>query len=95
MVKKDYVKKTEKGDDVTRFWYTLKNLDPMVKCSPCKWVSQICMKYKFWSLDRFLEEHMLQHGRAQVVSPSSFWMFPKFEDQFIPHSQLARRMGLL
>jgi hypothetical protein len=67
MVKKDYVKKTEKGDDVTRFWYTLKNLDPMVKCSPCKWVSQICMKYKLWSLDRFLVEHMLQHGRAQVV----------------------------
>jgi hypothetical protein len=24
------VKKTEKGDDVTRFWYTLKNLDPFL-----------------------------------------------------------------
>ncbi len=44
---------------------------------------------------QIFKEHMLQHGRAQVVSPSSFWMFPKFEDQFIPHSQLARRMGLL
>ncbi len=67
----------------------------MIKCSPCKWVWQICMKYKFRNLDRFLKEHIVQHGRAQVVSPSSFWMFPKFEDQFIPHSQLARRMGLL
>jgi hypothetical protein len=28
MVKKDQVKKTEKGDVMTRFWYTLKNLDP-------------------------------------------------------------------
>ncbi len=27
MVKKDHVKKTEKGDVMTRFWYTLKNLD--------------------------------------------------------------------
>ncbi len=43
----------------------------MVKCSPCKWAWQICMKYKFWSLDRFLEEQMLQHDRAQVVSHSS------------------------
>jgi hypothetical protein len=43
----------------------------MVKCSPCKWPWQICMKYKFWNLDRFLEEHMLQHDRAQVVNPSS------------------------
>jgi hypothetical protein len=29
MVKKDYVKKIEKGDNVIRFWYTLKNLDPI------------------------------------------------------------------
>jgi hypothetical protein len=28
MVKKDWVKKTEKGDILTTFWYTLKNLDP-------------------------------------------------------------------
>jgi hypothetical protein len=28
MVKKDQVKKIEKGDAVTRFWYTLRNLDP-------------------------------------------------------------------
>jgi hypothetical protein len=28
MVKKDTVKKTQKNDDVTRFWYTLKKLDP-------------------------------------------------------------------
>jgi hypothetical protein len=28
MVKKDQVKKIKKGDVVTRFWYTLKNLDP-------------------------------------------------------------------
>jgi hypothetical protein len=27
MVKKDHVKKIEKGDVVTRFWYTLRNLD--------------------------------------------------------------------
>jgi hypothetical protein len=26
MVKKDKVKKKEKGDIVTRFWYTLKNI---------------------------------------------------------------------
>jgi hypothetical protein len=25
--KNDYVKKTKKGDIVTRFWYTLKNVD--------------------------------------------------------------------
>jgi hypothetical protein len=25
--KKDHVKKAEKGDAMTRFWYTLKNLD--------------------------------------------------------------------
>jgi hypothetical protein len=29
MVKKDQVKKIEKGDVVTRFWYTLKNLHPL------------------------------------------------------------------
>jgi hypothetical protein len=29
MVKKDEVKKTEKGDIVTRFWHTLKKLNPM------------------------------------------------------------------
>jgi hypothetical protein len=29
MVKKDWIKKTENGDVVTRFWYTLKNLDPI------------------------------------------------------------------
>jgi hypothetical protein len=28
MVKRDEVKKTEKGDAMTSFWYTLKNLDP-------------------------------------------------------------------
>jgi len=28
MVKKNYVKKTENDDIITRFWYTLKNLDP-------------------------------------------------------------------
>jgi hypothetical protein len=28
MVKMDLVKKMEKGDIVTKFWYTLKNLDP-------------------------------------------------------------------
>jgi hypothetical protein len=28
MVKKDYIKKSENGEVVTRFWYTLKNLDP-------------------------------------------------------------------
>jgi hypothetical protein len=27
-IKKDYIKKIEKDDDMTRFWYTLKNLDP-------------------------------------------------------------------
>ncbi len=31
VVKKDLVKKIEKGDDVTRFWYTLKKLDPLKK----------------------------------------------------------------
>jgi hypothetical protein len=31
MVKKNNEKKIEKGDIVTRFWYTLKNLHP--KCS--------------------------------------------------------------
>jgi len=30
MVNKDYIKKTEKGDIVTRLWYTLKNLDPPI-----------------------------------------------------------------
>jgi hypothetical protein len=30
MVKKDYVKKTENGDTMTRFWYTLKNLDLII-----------------------------------------------------------------
>jgi hypothetical protein len=30
MVKRDKVEKTKKGDIVTRFWYTLKNLDLMV-----------------------------------------------------------------
>ncbi len=29
MVKKDYVKKYRKGDNVTIFWYSLKNLDPV------------------------------------------------------------------
>jgi hypothetical protein len=27
MVKTNYIKKIEKGDNVTRFWCTLKNLD--------------------------------------------------------------------
>jgi hypothetical protein len=27
-------KKKKKGDDVTRFWYTLKNLD-LIKCKTC------------------------------------------------------------
>ncbi len=31
MVKKDKVKNTKKGDVVTIFWYTLKNLDPIKK----------------------------------------------------------------
>ncbi len=34
MIKKDQVEKTKKCDDVTRFWYTLKNLDP-IKCKTC------------------------------------------------------------
>jgi len=35
MVNKDYIKKTEKGDTVTRLWYTLKNLDlPINKETP-------------------------------------------------------------
>ncbi len=29
MVNKDQVKKIEKGVTMTRFWYTLKNLDPL------------------------------------------------------------------
>jgi hypothetical protein len=32
MIKKKMVKKIEKGDIVTRFLYTLKNLDPIVYC---------------------------------------------------------------
>ncbi len=28
MIKKDQVKKIEKGDTITRLWYTLKSLDP-------------------------------------------------------------------
>jgi hypothetical protein len=28
MIKKDQVKNIEKGDIMTRFWYTLKNLHP-------------------------------------------------------------------
>jgi hypothetical protein len=30
MEEKKHVKKTENGDIVTRFWYTLKNLDPCI-----------------------------------------------------------------
>jgi hypothetical protein len=29
MVKYDYVKEYKKGDNVTLFWYSLKNLDPI------------------------------------------------------------------
>jgi hypothetical protein len=32
MVTKDKAKKTKKGDVVTRFWYTLKNLHSKVEC---------------------------------------------------------------
>jgi hypothetical protein len=28
MIKKDWIKNTKRSDNASRFWYTLKNLDP-------------------------------------------------------------------
>jgi hypothetical protein len=38
MVKKD-CKKTKKGDAITRFWYTLKNLHPHAFSKSCQYAT--------------------------------------------------------
>jgi hypothetical protein len=50
MVKKNWVKNIEKGDVVTRFWYTFKSFDPVTSCKndkhSCKWQLPVIHSHK-------------------------------------------------
>jgi hypothetical protein len=51
MVKKDWVKNINKGDVMTKFWYTLKNLDLNVGLVSNFWNINLVLVYGGWYFD--------------------------------------------